>query len=936
MKRIHKRILPATCAAIIALAGLASCTSTPATTAQSLTDYVMRGDLEGIKKFYSNQEQLNQKDSQGLYPLHYAVTRGNTQIVEILIVLGAKVDVQDPAGKTPLRYAVDRGLVDTVKLLVERGANPFLADASGATAAEAVLMAGGDMIPAVFTPKNINASGIDGRTGLHIAADRLLKDVVYKLLDLGAQAQIRDKAGRTPLDLVLLYPDRVEAANIAERLIQRGANQSFPEFAWFVKAVRAMDYSSVRYEDDNTPLHEAVMRKQKGFVIFLLDRRVALNVRNRLGNAPLHEAIKMGWLEGAGLLLAGGADPNVRNAENGTPLHIAMPEAIMLSGTKLLLKYKADPTLKDNGGNTPLHIAVQNGYPTEILSTLVAAGASANSANSAGDTPLILAVRSGHLEFAPPLIENGADLFLQNLKQESALSLAVASGTQAVDAVVTKTNVAQRDNLGNGVLATAVGLEGSDEVISLLLSKGADPNLRNNSGDTALHVAVRRNLESQGSILLGAKADIFSMNTRGESPLILGLEHKDGPLEWLFTPAILASRDANGDSPLHYAARRNLSAGILFLAGKEPKLLSAINGANETPLHSAVRVDGAEAARVLLSLGAKTTDRDSMGDAPLNTSVLWNSDECMKVLILAGANPDIRNFAGETPLHQAVRKRNGAALRYLLDHGASIDPRDSRGQTPLSVAASGSAGELAKTLLAAKAEIDARDLSGKTPLYISVESGNLELLRIFVAAGADIFARNGAGESPLTESFRKGTAQLRELLSPASANRTDSEGKTALRVIVDYGMSVEHIETALAAGALTDIRDRHSETPLYAALKRKDLTSAVRLIQAGSDLFAPNAENVSPAAIAIGMGPDAIRMIVTAAGKTKDGPGIKISDSLGNSLLHYAAMAGNTEAAKVLLELGADPSQKNIAGETAAGLAVKRENRALAEILAVK
>jgi ankyrin repeat protein len=190
--------------AIAAMLLAASCASAPPQKDVTLTDLVVSGDINAIKKFYANQEQLNMKDGQGLYPLHYAVMRSDAQIAEILIVLGAKPDVRDPAGKTPLRYAIDRKQIPMAKMLVDRGANPFIADASGSTPAEAALGAGSDMIGAVFNAKNINGSGQDGRTILHMAADRLLPVETGLLIDMGASVQTKDKADRTALDLALL------------------------------------------------------------------------------------------------------------------------------------------------------------------------------------------------------------------------------------------------------------------------------------------------------------------------------------------------------------------------------------------------------------------------------------------------------------------------------------------------------------------------------------------------------------------------------------------------------------------------------------------------------------------------------------------------------------------------------------------------------------
>ncbi|MEN6476929.1 MAG: ankyrin repeat domain-containing protein, partial [Rectinema sp.] len=876
-------------------------------------------------KFYSNQEQLNSRDAQGLYPLHHAVTRGDPQIAEILIVLGATPDVTDPAGKTPLRYAVDRGQVASARMLVDRGADPFLADAAGSTSAEAALLAGLDMTAAVFNAKNINASGADGRTALHMAADKLLEKEVALLLDMGASAQTKDKADRSPLDLALLYPDRIEAARIAEKLILRGASPSFPEFAWFATAVRAVDYASVRYSNGNGPLHEAISRYQYGFASFLLSRKVSPNVRNLSGDAPLHFAVRSGWLEGTELLLSGGADPDIRDGKDNTPLHLTVPAAARLRMTKLLLRFKADPSLKDAEGNTALHRAVKQSYEADMVETLISGGAPVNSANLEGDTPLMLAVKAGGYQYADPLIKAGADIFLRNVKGESPLSIAVARGVEAVDKIVLKENVQQRDNSGNGILATAVSLRGSPEVVTLILSKGADPNIRNNAGDGALHIAVRNNLGPQGVILLEAKADVFASNAAQETPLILALTPATGPYDWFFTPQVVAARDANGDSALHYAARKNLPAGIEYLVGMGADI-KAVNSAKETTLHAAVKTDAADAARLLISMGIDLASRDSMGDAPLNVAVMWNAEKCLPVLVLSGADLNARNFSGEAAMHQAVRKGNRDALRYLLDRGANKEARDNRGQTPLSAAAIGARADIVQDLLSSGAEVDARENSGKTPLFGAVESGYLELVRLFVKANADILARNAAGDSPLTLAFRKGPAQVRELLTPASVNRGDSEGRAPLRLLVEAHMSVELIDAVLAAGANPDGRDRFAETALHAAIRLGDYATAEKLVQIGCDPFAPNHQGVTPAGLAMDKGADALKALVNATGANAH-------DVLGNGFLHYAARAGKQQAAEILLQLGADKSMKTISGETAADIAASGNYPTLAAAL---
>ena len=51
---------------------------------------------------------MNQKDSQGGSPLHFAVTEGEHKNVELLIKHGANVNLQDEGLMTPLHQAVFR------------------------------------------------------------------------------------------------------------------------------------------------------------------------------------------------------------------------------------------------------------------------------------------------------------------------------------------------------------------------------------------------------------------------------------------------------------------------------------------------------------------------------------------------------------------------------------------------------------------------------------------------------------------------------------------------------------------------------------------------------------------------------------------------------------------------------------------------------------
>ena len=205
-----------------------------------------------------------------------------------------------------------------------------------------------------------------------------------------------------------------------------------------------------------------------------------------------------------------------------------------------------------------------------------------------------------------------------------------------------------------------------------------------------------------------------------------------------------------------------------------------------------------------------------------------------------------------------------------------------------------------------------------------------------MTAGADILASSANGVSPVTAAAAKSLPLLDVLLAPLSINRRDSTGRNALRLLVDDGASVEAIELTIAKGAALDARDQRSATPLHAALKAGELAAVTLIASAGADLYAKDADGETPVSIAIAKGPDSLQALLAMpkssalATLVSTQTRIKSADPLGNGLLAYAAMAGNGQAVDSLLAMGADKTARNIFGESAAEVAQKRGNDAIA------
>lgn len=908
---------------------LGGCATSPAKNKEvTLNDLVIQGDFEGIRKFYSNQEELNKPSNTepyvGLYPLHIAVTQGNAQIAEILIVLGAKPDNQDLSGKTALRYAVDRKQTAMVKMLIDRGADPFITDVGGTSPALVALHSDIGLLDAMFNSRNINNTGPDGRTILHHASDALMPKEVDLLLSKGALVQIKDKADRTALDLALLYPEKLEAAQIAEKLILKGANPSFPEFSWFADTVRRPDYGAARFANGNTPLHEAISRYQHGFALFLLLNNVDPNLKNLNGDASLHLAVKMGYVEGARLLLSHNANPDILDANQSTPLHLTVPATQRLEMVKLLLAFKANPALMDIQGNTPLHKAVAQLYAPEIVETLIQAGAPVNAQNSKGDTPLIICARTEHYEYARPLIEANAEIFKMNQAGENALKIALSKGYTAVDNIVLPSNVNQSDDNSNSVLMTAVSLKASPDVLKLILSKGADPNAKNKAQDTALHISVRQNYAQQGIVLLDANADIFQYNAVQENPLFLALTAKPAPLEWFFRPNVITATDANGDSVVHHAARKNLPEGISYLVKKGANI-EALNNAGEIPLHTAAKYDATDAIRYLVSAGSSLNAANKNGDIPLQSAVLNGAFKATQMLLAAGSPVNNQNYSGETALHQASKNNSAMIIQLLTAQGAQTEIQDSHGFTPLITAAANDRYDAASELIKAKAVIDTRDYLGSTPLYHAVSGEYAALIRLFLVNNADIHALNAQELSPFKLSLSKNPQITPEFYTDKLINKPDSSGDCVLHILVKSGQGQEALAQAIKHGANLDARNSKGDTPLMLALKKGDLNAAEVLIQKGSSLFVSNADTRNPLSAIFEMDSGARMRLFSATGANS-------ADFLGESMLHYAVRENNADVVSELLSLGADRNAHNRKGETPKDIA---QAKGYLEILAL-
>ncbi|GAX72962.1 hypothetical protein CEUSTIGMA_g417.t1 [Chlamydomonas eustigma] len=200
----------------------------------------------------------------------------------------------------------------------------------------------------------------------------LLLDAVH-LLDKGASANIKDKAGLTPLHYAASHGHHEIVEFLSTRGVELDAEdpqgRSPLHFACAGGHLATATFLASRsvwmdsYDSaDDTPLHLAARCGSPAICKLLIDAKAKVDLPNKRGLTPFGEALVNGHVEAAELLLSLGANHGVR-PRGFTLLHLVCglgqdESAALLLGPKV----KCDPRDSSNPeGLTPLHAAAMAG-----------------------------------------------------------------------------------------------------------------------------------------------------------------------------------------------------------------------------------------------------------------------------------------------------------------------------------------------------------------------------------------------------------------------------------------------------------------------------------------------------------------------------------------------------------------------------------------------
>ncbi|MDO7875228.1 ankyrin repeat domain-containing protein [Hymenobacter sp. ASUV-10] len=445
--------------------------------------------------------------------LHQAIRCHEPTLARYLLTHGAEVNAPDPeTGRTGLHLAV--ALADTVllQLLLAQGAASNTTDKQGnaplhlaarhaSARPTALLLAAGAVASGRPAPPNCpDCADGQGSTPLHQAAGAARPATVRLLLAAGAPVNACDAEGKTPLhlatgDYASYYRRSAEGDGWGTPAGSEGASQV---------ATRAEG--------------EAVLR-------LLLAAGASPRLTDQFGSSPLHAAVANDDTARVALLLRAGADPNQPDQQQRPPLtdvrSVAMLRQLQAAGARfghyastVLLNPVAfnqplplaitAAALADGGdlcettidGDTPLHLAAA--HPDADLGTValyLAHGAELEAWNRIGETPLAKAVASGRPAMVQLLLDAGA----RADADPSLLPIAARNGSEALVALLLRygARVRHPDQPADyaALLEAVQSSYASPGLVARLLEAGADPNVADSLGHSALHLLVRRQPE---------------------------------------------------------------------------------------------------------------------------------------------------------------------------------------------------------------------------------------------------------------------------------------------------------------------------------------------------------------------------------------------------------------------------------------------------------
>lgn len=582
------------------------------------------GQLEMVEFLLDQGQPLN--PSAQMPPLAYAAVSRQTQIAELLIERGARLEAQDQQGNTALLLAAMRGdNLGMLKLLLAKGADIQHRNQRQDSILHLVALSDSpEMLSYLERTELVNARNQESQTPLLLAAASGNGEMIKLLLKQGAEVNHVSKEGYTPLlyaGLVADYP-----AEAVRLLIQAGAEVNVSD------------------GDGRTPLVLAVEQNDLDNVRLLLQKGADPKLKVK-GKTLLDLAKQQNFGEMVALLKQAGLQETPSARLSAPDQKLAQYTASVEESFILRPKYK---------------------LPWAEIEKVLQQGANPNFKLKNGSSLVFLAAYDGNLKLVKYLLSKKVDLSYDLVRQLSLLATAVQGGHLPMVAYLIEQGqpLSAFENLPPLCLAAS---NGQTEIVRLLIAKGADPNLADATLATPImHAALQPKRLKLVQYLHSQGADLFKLDH--EQNTILHYAAFSGDPETvaylLEKTDFLNTANAYGLTPLMKAIVSDdlTTVSLLLKRGADAQVANPeggglLNFAGEYSNNPAI-------FKLLLESGVDIHEPDREGRSPLYWAVINNQAENVRLLLKKGANPKLKLNAKS--LLQEARERGHQEVINLL------------------------------------------------------------------------------------------------------------------------------------------------------------------------------------------------------------------------------------------------------------------------------
>ena len=961
---------------------------------------VRRNKAAVVSKLLAHQQcNANAQNKMGDTPLHIAATSGQHDATDqLLSCKECDLNIQNTNGDTPLHVAVrQNNTAEISKLLAHQKCSINVQNQVGDTPLPIAVKGDKTVKPVATKQCNPNAQNIDAQTPLQTAVTEMYDGTIVELLSSNkCDLNIQNKEGDTPLHIAVRQN---KTAAISNLLAHQQCN------------------TSVKNINGDTPLHIACYKKSLHIIKLLLERKCSTNIPNKKGetaqNIPLNEdgdcllhiACQWGDVDIVSyLVIDERCDPNIQSyTSENTPLHIAVKHEQHDATAQLLSCKECDPSIQNKCGDTPLHTAIRQNRTTTISQLLAHLQCSTNIQNKVGDTPLHVAATYGHDDATDQLLScEECDLNIQNMDGDTALHVAVRqNNTAEISKLLAhqKCNTSVKNISGDTPLHIAC-YKKSLHIIKLLLERKCSTNIPNMKGETAhdiplnvfgdhlLHIACQWvDVDIVKYLVTNERCDPNVKNLSTNTPLHVACYRKSFVIIRFFLERRCHTNIPNkkgetaqdiplnddGDCLLHIACQWGDADIVRYLVIDENCDACISNGFGNTPLHVACYLGLLDIIRFFLEQKCSTNIPNKKGETaheiPLNedgdcllhVACQWADVSIVRYLIAdQKCNINIQNTHLNTAMHVACHMKLLHIIRLLLEMRCSTNIPNKKGETAqniplnengdclLHIACQWGDVDIVEYLINdERCDPNVQNVFKNTPLHIAVIYGQLNYtttVQLLSYKECNLNIQNEKGDTPLhIACYWKSHNIIRLFLERrCSTNIPNKKGETAQNIpLNEDGDGLLHIacqwgDVDIVKYLVTDERcdpniqsSMSKNTPLHIAVEHGQDDTIVQLLSCEEcDLNIQNEDGDTPLHFAVGQTKIAAIFHLLASERCNS----KVQNKEGDTPLHIACYRKSFHVIRLLLERNCSTNISNKKGETAQDIPLNEDGDCLLHI----